>query len=206
MAESYPESYPTYSNHEYYLSDEYYVPVRALIAHGFLMTFAIGLFLPIGAATIQVLPWSKTVTRIHAPLQAFALSMLVAGMGVGIYLGVEADRIDNYHTVIGFIVVGGLLLFQPLMGLYSHLYSRRAGRRSFVAYIHRWFGRFMVILGIINGGLGFMLAGIGTPGCPLGAVIAYSVIAGVFISVYLVIVVFRTVMQTTRPRGDIKPV
>ncbi|KAJ5464702.1 CBD9-like protein [Penicillium daleae] len=177
-----------------------YVPVPALIAHGFLMTFAIGLFLPIGAMVMQVVPWQKKVSRIHAPLQAFALAMLVSGMGVGIYLGVSTSKIDYYHPIIGFIVVGGLLLFQPLMGLYSHLHLRKTGARSNFAYVHRWFGRIMVILGIINGGLGFMLAGVGSPGVPLGAVIAYSVIAGVVISAYLAVVVFGTAKQVAHPK------
>lgn len=170
-------------------------PLPALIAHGFLMTFAIGLFLPVGATVIQVVPWCKKVTRIHAPLQAFALTMLISGMGVGIYLGVVTGTIDTYHPIIGFIVVGGLSLFQPLMGLYSHLQLRKTGVKSIIAYIHRWYGRIMVILGIINGGLGFRLAGIGSPGTPVGAVIAYSVIAGVIISTYLVVVIAQTAIQ-----------
>lgn len=185
---------------EYSSSSEYtwtgrYVPVPALIAHGFLMTFAIGLFLPLGATIIQVLPWQKKVTHLHAPLQAFALTMLVSGMGVGIYLGVSTAKIGYYHPIIGFIVVGGLLLFQPLMGLYAHLHLKRSGERSVFAYVHRWWGRILVILGVINGGLGFMLAGIGTPGVPVGAVIAYSVIAGIVLSSYLLVVVFGMVRQ-----------
>lgn len=178
-----------------------YIPVRALIAHGFLMTFAIGLFLPIGATVIQVVPWSKKVTRIHAPLQAFALAMLVSGMGVGIYLGVATKKIDYYHPIIGFIVVGGLLLFQPIMGLYAHLHLNKTGGKSIFAYVHRWWGRILVILGIINGGLGFRLAGIGRPGTPVGAVIAYSIIAGIVISSYLAVVVFGTARQVTHPKA-----
>lgn len=169
------------------------------------MTFAIGVFLPIGAAFIQVVPWRKKVTRMHAPLQAFALLMLVSGMGVGIYLGVVTYTIRTYHPIIGFIVVGGLLLFQPLMGLYSHLYSVRTGRKSVVAYIHRWFGRTMVILGIINGGLGFLLARIGSPGCPVGAAVAYSVVAGVIMITYLGIIAFRTIYPPERKTSLEKP-
>lgn len=181
---------PTTSTSEY---SEYYVPVKALIAHGFLMTFAIGLFLPIGATVIQVVPWPKKVLGIHAPLQAFALLMLLSGMGVGIYLGIATGKIHEYHPIIGFIVVGGILLFQPVMGLYAHLSLHKTGVKSKFAYIHRWWGRLLVILGIINGGLGFMLAGIGSPGVPVGAVIAYSIIAGVVVSVYLLVVAFRSI-------------
>lgn len=184
---------------EYSSSSEYtttrYVPVPALIAHGFLMTFAIGLFLPLGATIIQVLPWQKKVTHLHAPLQAFALTMLLSGMGVGIYLGVSTAKINYYHPIIGFIVVGGLLLFQPLMGLYAHLHLKRSGAKSVFAYVHRWWGRILVILGVINGGLGFMLAGIGSPGVPVGAVIAYSIIAGIVLSSYLFVVCFGTLRQ-----------
>lgn len=190
MASSAGYDVPATSTSSY---SEYYVPVRALIAHGFLMTFAIGLFLPIGATVIQVVPWSKRVTHIHAPLQAFALMMLLSGMGVGIYLGVATGEIHTYHPIIGFIVVGGILLFQPVMGLYAHLHLHRTGSKSIFAYVHRWWGRLLVILGIINGGLGFRLAGIGSPGCPVGAAIAYSVIAGIIISAYLVVVAFRTI-------------
>ena len=177
-----------------------YVPVRALIAHGFLMTFAIGLFLPLGATIIQVVPWRKKVSHLHAPLQAFALAMLVSGMGVGIYLGVSTGKIDYYHPIIGFIVVGGLLLFQPLMGLYAHLHLKRSGVKSVFSYVHRWWGRTLVTLGVINGGLGFRLAGIGTPGVPVGAVIAYSIIAGIVLTSYLLVVVLGTVRQVQAPK------
>lgn len=34
----------------------YRVPVPALIAHGFMIAFAVGVFLPIGAMIIQVVP------------------------------------------------------------------------------------------------------------------------------------------------------
>lgn len=169
------------------------------------MSFAIGVFLPIGATFIQVVPWRKKVTLMHAPLQAFALLMLVAGMGVGIYLGVVTYTIGTYHPIIGFIVVEGSLLFQPLMGLYSHLYNLRTGHKSVVAYIHRWFGRIMVILGIINGGLGFLLAGIGSRGCPVGAAVAYSVVAGVIVIAYLGIIAFRTIYPSERKTTLEKP-
>lgn len=178
----------------------YRIPVPALIAHGFMMSFAVGVFLPIGAVIIQVAPWNKKVTRLHAPIQAFALVMLLSGMGVGIYLGVTTHKISYYHPIIGFIVVGGLLLFQPLMGLYSHLHFQKTGTKSVFAYVHRWWGRVMVILGIINGGLGFRLAGIGLPGTPVGAVVAYSVVAGVILSAYLVVVIFGTARQVAHAK------
>ncbi|KAB8205659.1 hypothetical protein BDV34DRAFT_235168 [Aspergillus parasiticus] len=60
-----------------------------------------------------------------------------------------------------------------------------SGMGSVFAYAHRWLGRSMIVLGTINGGLGFYLAGIGNPGAPQSAMIAYSIIAGVVGLVYL---------------------
>ncbi|KAK6812370.1 hypothetical protein RU639_011921 [Aspergillus parasiticus] len=78
-----------------------------------------------------------------------------------------------------------LTLFQPAMGFFQHRHLRRDGGKSVFAYAHRWLGRSMIVLGTINGGLGFYLAGIGNPGAPQSAMIAYSIIAGVVGLVYL---------------------
>jgi hypothetical protein len=121
-------------------------------------------------------------------------------VGIGIHLGATTQKIQYYHPIIGFIVVGGLLLFQPLMGLYSHLHFQKTGTKSIFAYAHRWWGRIMVILGIINGGLGFRLAGIGLPGTPVGAVIANSVVAVVIIIAHFAIVIFSTARQVAHAK------
>ncbi|KAE8336031.1 hypothetical protein BDV24DRAFT_155543 [Aspergillus arachidicola] len=65
----------------------------------------------------------------------------------------------------------------PLQVLALALTISRLG--SVFAYAHRWLGRSMIVLGTINGGLGFYLAGIGNPGAPQSAMIVYSIIAGV---------------------------
>jgi hypothetical protein len=46
----------------------------------------------------------------------------------------------------------------------------------------------MIVLGIINMGLGFQLTGFQDPYSPRGAVIACSVVAGIVAVVYIVIV------------------
>jgi hypothetical protein len=125
-----------------------------------MISFTVGVFLPHGAMIIQVMPWTNKVTRLYAPIQALTLAMILFGMGVGIYLSVTTTKISYYHPIIGFIYVGRLLLFQPLVGLYSHVHFQGTGAKSVLAYVHCWWGRIMVILGIINSGLGFRLAGI----------------------------------------------
>jgi hypothetical protein len=46
----------------------------------------------------------------------------------------------------------------------------------------------MIILGVVNVGLGFEITGIGSSDVPIGAVIAYGAVAGVIAIVYTVIV------------------
>lgn len=164
---------------------------KILIAHGLLMAFAFLVLFPSFAAGLHLIPYAKTVSRIHAPMQLFTLCVALAGLSLGVYLGVTGDVMKAYHPIIGLITVGGISLVQPLMGLSQHLHYRKTGEKVWFAYVHRWFGRFMILLGIINGGLGFMFAGIGTPGVPKGAVIAYAVIAGVFGLGYIAVLAFQ---------------
>jgi hypothetical protein len=159
-----------------------------LVAHGFLMAFAFVVLFPSFAVSIHIIPYSKTVPRIHAPLQLFTLCVALAGLGLGVYMGVTDDLMSSYHPIIGLITVGSILIIQPLMGLSQHLHFRKTGQKAWFAYVHRWIGRFTILLGIINGGLGFMLAGIGNSGVPKGAMIAYSVIAAGVVFVYLAVV------------------
>ncbi|KAL5364494.1 hypothetical protein BJX96DRAFT_135878 [Aspergillus floccosus] len=180
-----------------------------LIAHGFLMSFAFVLFFPLFALLVP-LPIRVSVAKVHAPLQVFTLAMAVAGMGLGIKLAVDGSLMKNAHPIIGIVVVGLLLLMQPGMGLLQHMHFRRTGGKHLAAYVHRWLGRGLLILGIINGGLGFMLRGVGNLGAPRGAMIAYAVIAGVMGVVYGIVslaVAVRGRKKTEQldPSGHIEP-
>ena len=80
---------------------------------------------------------------------------------------------SNGHPVIGILVVG-LLLVQPFLGLAHHQIYKREHRRTLPAIVHVWWGRIIVTLAIINGGLGLQLSNNTKKG-----EIAYGVIAGV---------------------------
>ncbi|KAF4255989.1 hypothetical protein KXW98_001917 [Aspergillus fumigatus] len=160
-----------------------------LIAHAVLMSVAFVVFFPSFAISIRIIPNSTVVSRIHAPLQLLTLAMALAGLGLGVYLGVDTNQMDKYHPIIGLVVVGMLLLFQPLMGFLQHMHFRRTGGKSLFAYVHRWLGRTLIALGIINGGLGFLLTKNAGNAAPKGAVIAYSVVAGVVGLAYITFVI-----------------
>lgn len=124
------------------------------------------------------------VRYIHAPLQILSILLLIAGMALGVVLGQRIDELDQYHMIIGFIVVACLVLFQPAMGVYQHMHYTKTGGRSIFGQIHRWLGRTLIALGIVNGGLGWMIAG------TTSAYVPYAVVAGIVFLIYISVLVF----------------
>lgn len=90
-----------------------------------------------------------------------------------------AVQVKLAHPIIGILVVA-LMFVQPLLGLAHHYIYLRSQRRTIWAHAHTWFGRGLIMLGIINGGLGMKLANNTTKG-----EIAYGVIAGVVLILYV---------------------
>lgn len=87
---------------------------------------------------------------------------------------------DHAHTKLGAIVVG-LLTLQPIFGYLHHRHYTRYQGRGVISHVHIWYGRVLIVIGIINGGLGLELAGNKS-----GAyVISYSVVASVIAVAYL---------------------
>jgi hypothetical protein len=135
---------------------------------------------PSFALGVHLLPSSRAVV-LHAWLQLFTLALAIAGFALGISLSVNIYPITStsYHQIIGIIVVSSLILFQPALGFLQHRYWRKTGEKGVFAYAHRWLGRTIITLGIVNAGLGFLFTGIGSSIAPKGAVIAYGVVAGI---------------------------
>jgi hypothetical protein len=77
-------------------------------------------------------------------------------------------------------VIFALILVQPFLGLVHHLLYRRKARRTPFGVAHCWYGRVVMILAAVNGGLGLKMAG-----NTKGGEIAYGVVAGVALLVYL---------------------
>ncbi|KAJ5214980.1 hypothetical protein N7468_010659 [Penicillium chermesinum] len=161
---------------------------REKVAHGVLMIVAFVILFPSAALYLRLGRSSNTVA-IHGGLQIFALAVAIAGFGLGISLANKFGLLTHYHPIIGIVVVAGLAIFQPAMGLLQHRYFRRSGGKSIFAYLHRWFGRAMLALGIINVGLGFHLVREVYPSdAPWGATIAVSVVIGIVGISYILVV------------------
>lgn len=158
-------------------------------AHAVLMIIAFVIMFPCFALTLHIFPSSKTAS-VHGLLQLLTLVVAIVGLGFGVSLARDVNLMHNHHPIIGFVVVAGLILFQPIMSLLQHRYHRKEGGKSIFAYVHRWFGRILIVLGIVNAGLGLKLGR-----APQGAVIAYSVVAGVVGLLYCVVVVWKQGMS-----------
>lgn len=169
-------------------------------AHGIIMAVVFLFLFPIGALMIY-LPFSRKVLLVHVPLQVLSTALLIAGTVLGIVLGVRIDEYDGYHQIIGYVVFGSLLLVQPALGLIQHLKYRKYGKSTIFGHVHRWHGRILIVLGIINGGLGLHVSGrIGSENVPRWAVIAYGVVAGLVGLFYIAFVAGSGIFRKQKPK------
>ena len=202
---------------------------NATIAHGTIMGLAFVLFYPIGAMTIRLLSFPGVVW-VHAGMQAFAYLFALTGLGLGIYIAImpvyqvsvflesflsnpillfylrtaltkydHLQQLNMYHPIIGLVVIGCLLI-QPILGYINHVMYARLGKASLWSTAHVWFGRTILTLGIINGGLGLRFAGNTTKG-----EIAYGVIACVVWVSWLAVAVWATVYKKGPEEGSGNP-
>ncbi|KAL5358006.1 hypothetical protein BJX96DRAFT_145753 [Aspergillus floccosus] len=169
------------------------------VAHAVLMILVFVIFFPMFALMLHTGAHPRIV-EFHACFQLFTLAVAIAGFGIGISLAKSLHLVGNYHPIIGMVAVPALILFQPAMGFLQHRYFHKTGKKSVFAYLHRWFGRSIVVLGIVNGGLGFHLARRVTATAPVGAIIAYSVVAGIIGLAYVLVVIFLPLIKQRKQR------
>jgi len=87
----------------------------------------------------------------------------------------------------------------PALGIIHHKLFKHYQRRTFWSYAHIWLGRTVITLGIINGGLGFLLAN-NTRSGP----IAYGVIAGIMWLIYVTSAIIGERKRAKVPAGPPK--
>lgn len=163
------------------------------IAHGVLASLAFVILFPVGSITIRLASF-RGVWLVHGLFQIFAFLVYIAAFALGVWMTqqapAQANLIGRYHPIIG-IVLFVVLFIQPVLGLIHHCQYKKLGRRTFWSYGHLWLGRLLVPLGMINGGLGLLLAtetGYGRP--TTGQVTAYGVVAGVMSLLWLAATIF----------------
>lgn len=170
--------------------------------HGAILAITFVVLFPTFASLLHLLPSSKPVVKIHASLQAISATLAIVGFGLGIYLNSQVTIKGKYHQTIGFIVIILLVIVQPILGIRHHVLFRRTQRKTWLAYAHRWQGRIMLSLGVVNGGIGYNLSRTGPSGGPRGALIAYGVVAGIVYVSYFGMLTFKAFKQRQVPRGN----
>jgi hypothetical protein len=153
------------------------------MAHAVVAAVAFVLFFPMGAMIIRLLSF-KGVVWLHAGWMITTYVIVLGAMGMGVWIAVMTQQLDTYHSIIGLIVVGALLL-QPVSGITHHLLYKKTGGANVATYPHIWWGRAIVTLGIINGGLGLRLSGNTTKG-----EVTYAIVASVMWVLWMVVIVF----------------
>ncbi|KFZ13412.1 hypothetical protein V502_06623 [Pseudogymnoascus sp. VKM F-4520 (FW-2644)] len=150
---------------------------RLLKAHGTLMGVAWLIVYPAGAILMRLRLGGLWT---HVFVQVLGTSMVIAAFAIGYTVsGTFGIRFNNTHTIFGASIFG-LILVQPFLGIIHHFLYKRDGKRTLFGLAHCWYGRVIIILAVVNGGLGLQLAR-----NTRGGEIAYGVVAGVALLVYL---------------------
>ncbi|KAK4635558.1 hypothetical protein CLAFUW4_00214 [Fulvia fulva] len=159
---------------------------KTVTAHAVLAALAFGFFFPVGGIVIRLASF-RGLWLVHGLFQIFAYLLYIAGAGIGLWM-ISARRqlLHDPHPIIGIILLV-LIFFQPFLGFLHHFMFKKHSRRVVWSYGHIWLGRIIITLGIINGGLGLRLARRAPVAPPSrGAIIGYSVVAGLIWLVYVV--------------------
>ncbi|KAH7131462.1 integral membrane protein [Dactylonectria estremocensis] len=174
--------------------DLHLVPKYAKL-HGAEMGLAFVIIFPLGALFIRILKFKGSVWA-HVACQLVGWVLMLAGLGTGIRLGNIIDRLhNNAHTIVGTITVV-LMILQPIIGLIHHRQYRKKHTQTWWTHVHVWYGRVLIFLGIITGGLGLQLATNTT-----GGKILYGTIGGLVSLAYVAGIVY---MRYELPRCSAK--
>ncbi|KAG8676446.1 hypothetical protein FPOAC2_02543 [Fusarium poae] len=153
--------------------------------HGAIMAVVFLLGFPIGSVLMPLVgKW-----LLHASWQIVAFIAMWVGLGVG---KVAADRggdsFHEPHVILGTLVCI-LMIVQPVLGWMHHRNYVKYQRRTTISHAHIWYGRGIMIVGIINGGIGLQLSGAST-----ALIVAYSVVGVVVSMIYAGGAIYKMVL------------
>ncbi|PFH61151.1 hypothetical protein XA68_18101 [Ophiocordyceps unilateralis] len=163
---------------------------RLGLAHGVLMSVLFIFGFPVGSMLMPLFGnW-----LLHAVWQVITFLGMWAGFGIGYHIAQRSGILfAGPHTTLGTCVCA-LMCLQPILGYLHHMYFLKYQTRGPVSYAHIWYGRCLMILGLVNGGLGIKLTGSNRT-----FVIVYSVLAIFFFLLYMGVSVFTSVKKMRAP-------
>ncbi|KAK4178656.1 hypothetical protein QBC36DRAFT_99559 [Triangularia setosa] len=163
-----------------------------LAAHGIIGALVMAVLYPLGSLLMPLLGrW-----YVHGTWQVVTFCLMWAAFGLGVQSAKDRNMLfTQSHTILGTVVIA-LFGIQPALGYIHHRQYVQTQSRGPVSYVHIWFGRILMLLGIINGGLGLQLAQERNE-----LVIAYSVVAGVIFLCYVLAKMFTVLGAQKRQRS-----
>ncbi|KAI9776531.1 MAG: hypothetical protein M1839_009512 [Geoglossum umbratile] len=123
--------------------------------HALFMGSVFVFFYPLGIICARVFGW----VRFHITSMMFATILAFTGFFLAVYMSTLFNKSKYYntpHQVIGLIIMIGIVT-QTTLGFMHH--RSRAEERTPKVKLHGWVGQVVLLLGIVNGGIGFNFAG-----------------------------------------------
>ncbi|KAK4681632.1 hypothetical protein QC764_109090 [Podospora pseudoanserina] len=162
-----------------------------LAAHGVIGALVMAVLYPLGSLLMPLLGrW-----YVHGAWQVITFALMWAAFGLGVQSAKDRNMLfTQTHTILGTVVVA-FFGVQPALGYIHHRQYVQTQSRGAVSYVHIWLGRILMLLGIINGGLGLRLVGERQE-----LVIAYGVVSGVIFLCYILAKAF-TVIGAQKAQG-----
>lgn len=160
--------------------------------HGIIMSIVFLIGFPIGSVLMPLIgKW-----LVHAGWQIIVFAGMWVGFGIG---KIAADRNGQWfnepHVQLG-LAICLLMILQPVLGWLHHCNFVRHQKRTPVSHGHLWYGRALMIIGIINGGIGLQLAEAST-----GLIVAYAVVGVVVFLSYVAGAVRKEMMRQKGKKG-----
>ncbi|RAL60833.1 hypothetical protein DID88_010158 [Monilinia fructigena] len=115
-------------------------------AHGIIMGMTVVLLFPLGF---------NRPTPASGPGSSSSGPTAITGTVVTASLGTIIT--NTTHMIFGIILVV-LFFIQPFIGLIHHWRYMKTRQRGIFGWVHLWYGRILIVLAVINGGLGLKLA------------------------------------------------
>lgn len=100
------------------------------------------------------------------------------------------------HTAIGTVVCWAMVV-QPILGWFHHKYYLKHKSRGIISHGHIWYGRALMLTGLINVGLGLQLAGASSMLLTL-----YALLAAVMGAFYISVKIFKFMMRRNAKQAE----
>jgi len=89
------------------------------------------------------------------------MALFLAGFGIAIYVSKMYNKSKSFnstHQVIGLLIFATLCI-QAGLGQFHHILFKRTAKPSILGKVHRFLGAGILVLAVVNGGIGWDFAG-----------------------------------------------